>query len=124
MSEYLSELKFSGGRVKFASCLPNYAVEADLKNATGVATWSFAKKTDIANLKSDVDKLDIDKLKNVPTNLSNLKSIVDKLDVDKLVAVPVDLSKLPNVVNLLLLKKMSVMLRSKILKIKCLILLT
>ena len=117
MSEYLSELKF-------ASCLPNYAAEADLKNATEVATWSFAKKTDIANLKSDVDKLDIDKLKNVPTNLSNLKSIVDKLNVDKLVAVPVDLSKLPNVVNLLLLKKMSLMLRSKILKIKCLILLT
>ena len=40
------------------------------------------KKTDLANLKSDVDKLDIDKLKNVPTNLSNLKSKVDQLDVD------------------------------------------
>ena len=40
-------------------------------------------KTDLANLKSDVDKLGIDKLKNVPTNSSNLKSKVDKLDVDK-----------------------------------------
>ena len=38
-----------------------------------------------ANLKSDVDKLDIDKLKNTPTNLSNLKNKVDKLDIDKLV---------------------------------------
>ena len=38
-------------------------------------------------------------MKNVPTNLSNLKSKVDKLDVDKLVPVPIDLSKLSNVVK-------------------------
>ena len=46
----------------------------------------------MANIKSDADKLDIDKLKNVPTNLSNLKNKVDKLDVDKLVPIPVALS--------------------------------
>ena len=57
------------------------------------------KKSNLASLKSDVDKLDIDKLKNVPTNLSNLKSKVDKLDVDKLVPVPIDLSKLSHVVK-------------------------
>ena len=51
------------------------------------------KRTDLANSKSNVDKLDIDKLKNVPTNLKNLKSKADKLDVDKSVPVPVDLSK-------------------------------
>ena len=45
---------------------------------------NLPKKIDLANLKSDLDKLDIDKLKNVPTNLSNLKTKVDKLDVDKL----------------------------------------
>ena len=45
----------------------------------------FAKKVDFASLKSNVDKLDIDKLKNVRTNLSNLKSKVDKVDVDTLV---------------------------------------
>ena len=44
--------------------LPNYATKADLKNATGVDTSDFAKKTDLANLKSAVDKLDIGKLKN------------------------------------------------------------
>ena len=38
---------------------------------------SFAKKTDLANLKSDVDKLDIDRLKNIPSDLSNLKSKVE-----------------------------------------------
>ena len=49
----------------------------------------FAKKTDLSNLESDLDKLDIDKLKNIPSNLSNLKSKVDKIDVDKLVPIPV-----------------------------------
>ena len=63
--------------------LSNYATKVDLKTATGVDTSKFAKKVDLANLKSDVDKLDIDKSKNVPTNLSNLKNKADKLDVDK-----------------------------------------
>ena len=74
--------------------LSNYPTKADLKTAAGVDTLKFAKKVDLVNLKSNVDKLDIDKLKHVPTNLSDLKSKVDKLDVDKLVSVPVDLSKL------------------------------
>ena len=60
--------------------LPNYGTTADLKNATDVDTSDFAKKTDLAHLKCDVDKLDIDKLKHIPSNLSNLKSKVDKLD--------------------------------------------
>ena len=58
--------------------------------ATGVGIFKFGKMFDLANLKSDVDKLDIDKLKNVLSNLSNLS----KADVNKLVRVPVDLSKL------------------------------
>ena len=52
------------------------------------------RKTGLANLKSDVDKLDIDKLKNVPSNLRNLGSKVDKLGFDLLAPVPVDISKL------------------------------
>ena len=59
--------------------LSNYAAKADLKNGTEVDISSFAKKNDLANSKSNVDKLDIDKLKNVPINLSNLKSEADKL---------------------------------------------
>ena len=62
------------------------------------------KKADLDNLKSDVNKLDIDKLKNLLTNFSNLKSKVDKLDVDKLVPVPGDLSKLSDAVKVMLLK--------------------
>ena len=59
------------------------------------------KKADLANLKSNVDKLNIDQLKNIPANLSSLKSKVDKLDVVKLVPLPVfaDLSKLSDVVK-------------------------
>ena len=52
------------------------------------------KQSDLANLKSDVDKLDTDKFENVTSNLKNLKSKVDKLDVNKLVPVPLDLCKL------------------------------
>ena len=56
-------------------------------------------------MKSDIDRLDIDKLKNVPANLSNLKSKVDKIDVDKLVPVPFDLSKLSDVGTYYVVKK-------------------
>ena len=57
-------------------------------------------------------------MKNVPTNLSSLKSKVHKLDVDKLAPVPVDLSKLRDVVKGNIVKKMHIMLRSKMLKVK------
>ena len=57
-------------------------------------------------------------MKNVPTNLSSLKSKVHKLDVDKLAPVPVDLSKLRDVVKGNIVKKMHLMLRSKMLKVK------
>ena len=50
----------------------------------------------LANLMSDLDKLDIDKLKNVPSVLNNLKSKVDKLDIWKIETTPVDLPKLSN----------------------------
>ena len=99
MSEYFPAPKYLGGKVKFELDLSNFATKTDLKNATGIDTSSFAEKVNLANLKSNVDKLDIDKLKIIPTNLSNLKSKTDKIDVDKLVPFFVDLSKLSNVVK-------------------------
>ena len=71
--------------------LSNYAKRTDLKNVTHVDTSSFALKTNLANLKTEVDKLDIDKLAPVPVDLSKLSDVV-KNDVvkktvyDKLVA--------------------------------------
>ena len=67
-----------------------YATKTDLKNVTHVDTSSFALKTNIANLKTEVDKLDIEKLAPVPVDLSKVSDVVKndfvKKDVyDKLV---------------------------------------
>ena len=70
-----------------------------------VYTSKVAKKVDLTYLKFDADKLDIDKLKNVPAYLSNFKNKVDKLDVDKLVPVLPDLSKLSDAVKHDVVKK-------------------
>ena len=88
-----------GGDINVRVDLSNYATKDDIKNITHVDTSSFALKTNVANLKTEVDKWDIDKLKGFPNNLSILKTKVDKLDIDKLVPVPTHLSKLSDVVN-------------------------
>ena len=124
MSKYFPKPKSLGANVKVELDLSNYATKADFKNRTVVDTLNFAKESDFANLKSDEDKLDIDKLKNIPCNLINLKRKVETFDVDKLVPVPVDLSKPSDVVKMILLKKMYIMLRSKAMKMKYQILLT
>ena len=105
MSEHFPKQNSLGGIVKVELNLSDYTTKADLKNEEGVDTSKFSKKVDLASLKSNVDKLDIDKSKNVPSNLNNLKSKVDKLDVDKLVPVPVDVSKLRDVVESDVVKK-------------------
>ena len=105
MLDYFPEPKSSVGKVKVEWDLSNHVTRADLKNATGVNTSIFAKKVNLPSLKSNVDKLDTDIFKNVPTNLNNLKSKVDKLDVDKVVPIPVDLSKLSDVVKTDVVKK-------------------
>ena len=58
--------------------LSNYATKADIKNISHVDTSSFVLKTNLANLKTEVDKLDIDKLVPVLTDLSKLSNIVKK----------------------------------------------
>ena len=73
--------------------------------STGVDTSNIGKKTDLASLKSDIDKLDIDNLEKVPSVLRSLENKVNKLDVDKLIPVPLDLSKLSGVVKICVVKK-------------------
>ena len=58
-----SKPNYLGANIKKELDLSDYATRTDLKNTTVVDTSSFAKKTDLANLKSDLDKLDIYKLK-------------------------------------------------------------
>ena len=62
--------------------LSNYATKTDIQNILYVDTLSFALKTNLAHLKTEVDKLDIDKLAPVPVDLSKLSDVVKK-DVAK-----------------------------------------
>ena len=64
--------------------LCNYAIKTDLKNVTHVDTSSFALKKKLANVQTEGDKLDIDKLVAVPTDLSKLSNIVKNDVVKKL----------------------------------------
>ena len=54
--------------------LSNYATKTDIKNTAHVDTSSFALNSNLASVKIEVDKLDIDKLKSLPNNGSNLKN--------------------------------------------------
>ena len=80
-----------GGDINVKVDLSNYATKADIKNISHVDTSSFALKTNLANLKTEVDKLDIDKLVPVPVDLSKLSDVVKndvvkKTEYDKSVA--------------------------------------
>ena len=91
MSEYFPKLESHEKNIKIKVDLPNYVTKADIKNITHVDTSNFALKRNLANLKTEVDKLDIDKLVPIPANLSKLSNvvkndIVKKTVYDKLVA--------------------------------------
>ena len=77
MSKFFPEpYELFGGDINVIVDLSNYETKTDLKNVTHVDTSSFALKTNLANLKTEVDKLDIDKLVPVPTDLSKLSNVV------------------------------------------------
>ena len=83
MSQYFPKSYEAFGRDSNVKVdLSNYATIADIKNISHVDTSSFALKTNLPNLKTQVDKLDIDKLVPVPTDLSKLSNVV-KNDVIK-----------------------------------------
>ena len=78
MSQYIPKpfnSHFCGG-IKVKIDLSNYATKTDIKNISHVDTSSFALKTNLANLKTEVDKLDIDKLVPIPADLSKLGNVV------------------------------------------------
>ena len=63
--------------------LTDYATKADIKNITHVATSNFALKTNLSSLKTEVDKLNIDKLVPIPADLSKLSNVVKNEVVKK-----------------------------------------
>ena len=74
-----------GGDINVKVDLSNYATKADIKNISHVDTSGFALKTNLASLKTEVDKLDIDKSVPVPTDLSKLNNVVKNNVVKKTV---------------------------------------
>ena len=81
MSQYFPKPYESGGDINVKVDLLNYATKTELKNASHVDVSSFALKSNLASLKTEVDKLDIDKLVPIPVDLSKLKVV--KNDVVK-----------------------------------------
>ena len=77
MSQYfVKPFKSFGGNINVKVDLSNYTTKTDLKNITHVDTSSFALNANLASLKTEVDKLDINKLSSVPVDLSELSDFV------------------------------------------------
>ena len=83
MSKYYPLYKSSSNNIKVELDLTNYATKTDLKNITHVDVSSYASKTNLAALKSQVDKIDVDKLKITPTDWAKLSNVVKNNVVKK-----------------------------------------
>ena len=80
---YYPPYKRSSKNIKVELDLTNYATKTDLNNITHVDTSSFASKTNLAALKTEVDQIDIDKLKTAPVDLAKLSNLVKNEVVKK-----------------------------------------
>ena len=83
MSTYYPPYKSSSNNIKVELDLTNYATKTDLKNIAHTDVSSFASKTNLSTLKTEVDKIDIDKLKTVPDDLAKLSNVVKNEVVKK-----------------------------------------
>ena len=81
-SQYFPPYESSSNDIKVQLDLTNYATKDDVKNITHVDVSSYATKTNLAAFKTEVDKIDTDKLKTVPDDLAKLSNVV-KNDVIK-----------------------------------------
>ena len=84
MTTYYPPYKSSRNNVNVELELTNYATKTDLKNTTHVDVRSFASKTNLAALKTELDKIDTDKLKTAPTDLAKLTNVIenDVIEID------------------------------------------
>ena len=77
MSQYYPPYKSSSNNIKVELDLANYTTKTDLKSITHADVSGFASKTNLAALKTEVDKIDPDKLKAIPTDLTKLTNAVE-----------------------------------------------
>ena len=85
MSQYFPKpFRSFGGNINVKVHLSNYGTKTDIKNVTYVDTSNFALKTNLVNLKTEVGKLDMDKLAPVPVDLINLSYVVKMMLLKKL----------------------------------------
>ena len=82
-SQYYPPYKSSSNNIKVELDLTNYATKTDLKNITHTDVSSFDSKTNLAALKTEVYKIDVDKLKTVPVDLAKLINAVENYLVKK-----------------------------------------
>ena len=82
MSTYYPPYKSSSQNIKVELDLSNYATKKDINDITHVDVSGFASKTNLAASKTEIDKIDTDKLKTTPADLSKLSNVV-KNDVVK-----------------------------------------
>ena len=83
MTTYYPPYKSSSNNVKVELDLTNYATKTDLKNIANVDVSSFASKSNLAALKTEVDKIDTDKLKTAPTDIAKLTNAIENDVVKK-----------------------------------------
>ena len=83
MSTYYPPYKSSSNNIKVELDLTNYATKTDLKNITHTDVSSFVSKTNLSALKTELDKIDVDKLKTVPDDLAKLSNVVKNEVVKK-----------------------------------------
>ena len=82
---YYPPYKSSSNNIKVELDLSNYATKNDLKNITHVDVSSFASKSNLAALKTEVDNIDVDKLKTAPVDLAKLSNAIENDLVKKTV---------------------------------------
>ena len=83
MSQYYPPYRSSSKNIKIELDLANYATKDDVKNITHVDVSSYATKTNLAALKTEVDKIDADKLKTTPADLAKLTNAIENDVVKK-----------------------------------------
>ena len=97
MTQYYPPYSSSSNNIKVKLDLVNYATKTDLKNITHVDVSSFVSKTKLAALKTELDKIDADKLKTTPTDLAKLTNAIENDVVKKVTSIEVQIAGLTKI---------------------------